>query len=180
MCPGGRRVHSGWLGWRGCALGVSGLILGHSVVVGGRWVQGGAPWESLGSLVVVGFTRVRPACSQVHSTCLCSRGYALVVVGGRWVRIGVAVFIRVPLGSLSARMGQRVHSGSLGFNSGAPKWLRVHLGSRGFTLACLGVTLVILVRLGSIDLAQVSFWFAIVHSGALKGHRVHSDLTQRA
>ena len=96
--PGCCRVHSGWLGSGGCALGVVGFMRDRWVHDGASWGSSGSfgcslghsgvPWGWSGSLVVVGFTRLRPVGRRVHSGSLGSLGYVLGVVSairGRWV-----------------------------------------------------------------------------------------------
>ena len=72
-----RRVHSGSLGSRVCALLVVDFIRG-------RWVRGLASWGSWGSLGVVGFMWVRPGGRGDHSVSLGSRGCYLVSAGVVW------------------------------------------------------------------------------------------------
>ena len=69
-----RRVHSGWLGSLGCALGVVGFIRGCRV----HWV---APWGSSGSSAFVAFIGVRPCVRRVHPWSLGALGCAVGVVG---------------------------------------------------------------------------------------------------
>ena len=52
VCPGGPLIHPGLLGSLGCSLRVVEFVCG-------RWFHSGAPWVSLVSSWVVGFTGVR-------------------------------------------------------------------------------------------------------------------------
>ena len=84
----GRWVHA-------ASLGSSGVALRYALVFVGfircRWVLSGAPWGSLRSSVIVGFTRVRLGGHCVHPGSLGSLRFALVIVGfiqGRLVHSG--------------------------------------------------------------------------------------------
>ena len=80
MRPGRRWVDPGSFGFLGSALGGVGLM---QVVrfFRGRWVHSGAPWGSLSSSGVVGFTPVRPGCLWVHLSPFGSLGSTLGALG---------------------------------------------------------------------------------------------------
>ena len=148
----------------------------------GRWVDSGAPWGSLGSSGMVGFTPVRPGDLWVHLGSFGSLGCAMGVVGfirGRWDHEGaplclmgsscVVGFTRVRaaghcvypgwLGSLRFALevtgfirGRRVHSS-------APRVLWVHLGSFG----SLGNALVALALCGSLGSSEVVGFTRVRH-----------------
>ena len=122
----GSFVSSGIVGWRNGdrlvyprSLDTPGFVI--------RWVHPGSfgshalPWVSLGSLVLVGFTRVRSADLWVHPETLSSFGCALGVIGfirGGWVHSGK------PWESLGS-------SGVVGFTRVRPGVRCVHLESLG-------------------------------------------------
>ena len=144
----GRWVHPGWLGSLRCALGVFGFIwfvwftrehpggVGFMRVVGivrGRWVHSIAPWGSLGSSGVVGFTRVRPVRRWVHAASLVSSGVALVYA------LGFVGFIRCRWVLSSAPCGSLRSSVVVGFTRVCPGDRWVHPGSLGSLVCAMGV-----------------------------------------
>ena len=96
--PVGCPLRSGSLGSLGWALVVIGFVGGCCVDCGapfgvvcfvrGNWVNGGSPWESLGSFGSVRFIGLGPGGHRVRSGSLGSLGSAIGVVGCRWVRSG--------------------------------------------------------------------------------------------
>ena len=155
LYPGGLWVHPGSFGSLVSAQGgvgfmrVVGFILGRSVHLG-------APWGSLCSSGVVGFTPVRPGCRCVHPWSLGSLGCALLVVGfirggtqvcpgGSWVHPGSLGSLGCALGVVAFIRGRWIPSpwGSLGsygvvwFTLVRPWCLWVHPGSFGLVGSAL-------------------------------------------
>ena len=75
-----RWVNQGSFGSLGSALGGVGFMRVFGFI-GGRWFHSGAPWGSLGSSGVVGFTPVRPGGLWVHLGSFGSLGSTLVALG---------------------------------------------------------------------------------------------------
>ena len=86
--------------------------------LGDRWVLSGAPWWSLGSSMVVVFTRVRPEGRWIHKGApFGSMGLSGIVVftqvirGGRWVHPGSLGSFGCALGEFRFMRGRCIQSG---------------------------------------------------------------------
>ena len=167
MRPGGRWVHPGLLGSLGTAVVVFGFFrCSTRVRPGGRWVHpvsrgslgcvldvvgfiSDAPWGSLCSSGVIGFTRVRSNVCWVHLGPFGSIGCALGIVGsirGRWVHSGA------PWRSLDSSVFTRCALRVVGFT-----WVR--LGIVVFTMMLTGCLWVHPGLLGTLGSALGEFRF---------------------